>query len=94
MKKYAIIVRDSCDEVFVERTARKDPFDYWNRCIAPGTKRDEFDLDKVARSFRVSIGKEKDTHYNRRYVYTTHDTDVVEAIIMRFGIENCEIYTD
>jgi len=85
-EKYVIVMRTSCDKKFIERVAREDPFDYWNRCISPGTDKDTFDVENPKTD--VLINEAGDFPYTHEIAYFTDSPDVIEAVIMYFGAGN------
>lgn len=97
MKTIEVIT--SCDHQFINRVTTLDPFEYWNRCIVPGTHREEFDLDnclckKSTPYHHIHIQRNNNPAFNYKITYTQNDqyhsslqdhNNLVEALIMFFG---------
>ena len=114
-KQIKITVKDSCDSDFINRTAKDDPFEYWNRCIAPETARNEFEYIREKNlkinpiqlrhgnnytTIKVTILETNQMPYNYHIIYefefddicgNNNRSDIVDAIVMRFGFFNCKI---
>ena len=90
--KIVVTAKTSCDEAFIIRVANKDPFEYWNRCITPGTSREEFPEGGPKEMF-VEIEETDKMPYNYKITYTfqsiliaySNHHNTIEAIIMYFG---------
>lgn len=99
MKELTIEVTTSCDDAFIDRVARKDPFEYWNRCIAPETAREPFILDDPEEDPDFVITKTDDPVHNYKITYNYATMQVpatrydrfIEALIMFHGFFNVKV---
>ena len=100
--KITLKVKTCCDTQFIIRVAEIEPFEYWNRCIVPGTHRGEFKDNIKPNSVNVQIEETPDPKFNYQIVYKyeymfidnrKHDP-ICDAVVMRFGTFNVEINRD
>ena len=97
-RKRKLVFRISCDDQFVERFAKEDPFEYANRVILPATKADIRFADGAStdamEDVDVVIEETGETPYNYKLTYTylvdsVRKGDYVgQALMNMIGVEN------
>jgi hypothetical protein len=93
-----IIIQTSCDTQFINRVAMSDPFEYWNRCIVPGTAKDSFEDNLHPKNMDVKITRIDQMPFNYQIEYEMEKPNIhsiqqncgyaFEAIINYFGFYN------
>jgi hypothetical protein len=78
-----------------------DPFEYWNRCIVPGTSKDTFEDNLHPKNMDVKITRIKSIPFNYQIEYEMERPNLLfgsnmysyafEAIINYFGFYNVKV---